>query len=100
MAVLASGTSNRLARTTARTRERQGLLAGCAPCDRAVLSRRSERTGRPRWIDALGVARGGVPLRVEDGVHFDVRGTPLVWEALLPDVLDAAQESVGTTSVG
>ena len=33
---------------------------------------------------------GGVPLRLDDGVHFDVRGTPLVWEALLPDVLDAA----------
>ena len=41
---------------------------------------------------------GGVPLRLDDGVHFDVRGTPLVWEALLPDVLDAAQESVGTTT--
>ena len=42
---------------------------------------------------------GGVPLRLDDGVHFDVRGTPLVWEALLPDVLDAAQDSVGTTTV-
>ena len=42
---------------------------------------------------------GGVPVRAEDGVHFDVRGTPLVWEALLPDVLDAAQDSGGTLAV-
>ena len=35
----------------------------------------------------------GVPLRADDGVHFDARGTPIVWEALLPDVLDAAVDA-------
>ena len=39
----------------------------------------------------------GRPLRKEDGVHFDPRATPLVWEALLPDVLDAAEASVAST---